>query len=311
MGIVKQFVLTEIRGLFNNIEVLFKAESKVSGKLLVPVVGGCHLAVGGGVGLGAHCTLNGGGTAHKTGTEGVAVTLDAPFFQNLDAGRGNDRPVDHNGSCKTFLSGNTDDLVVDHIVIPGKNLFTFLNVKAVRKFTGSMKRQFHPVRVVNKLLFPDVRNLTHITIKVVVVIETVQCDLQSRALVDLFQPFEIKVVKGAFGTLLCKIGPEKAVVVNVKVDALEGFFIVHHNNGLTEIAVGTDLLCSDRVELLRQSDIRHKTASVTAGRLTIQGHRTGKIGDSLNKNCQSVGIFFAVIVVQHGTLSDICDLKHG
>ena len=99
-----------------------------------------------------------------------------------------------------------------------------------------------------------------------------------------FQPFEVEVVKGTFGAFLCEIGPEKAVVVNVKVDALEGFFIVHHNNGLTEIAVGTDLLCSDRVELLRQSDIRHKTASVTAGRLTIQGHRTGKIGDSLNKN---------------------------
>ena len=38
MGIVEQLVLAEIRGLFNNIEVLFKAESKVSGKLLVPVV---------------------------------------------------------------------------------------------------------------------------------------------------------------------------------------------------------------------------------------------------------------------------------
>ena len=58
-----------------------------------------------------------------------------------------------------------------------------------------------------------------------IVIETVASEFSAVFIVNIFQPFEIKVIKGTFWMLTGKIGEYKDMIINVKIVAFERFFI--------------------------------------------------------------------------------------
>ena len=219
MGIVHRPVGFQIVGLFTHSKVLFIAESEIRGDHRLDC--GADLGVCNIVFLAPGSTLKSAGSAHETGTESAGVSSDALLFQHLDTGRRDDPPMDHQRLDKGLFTGKADDMVVYQIVVPSEFLFACLNVKTVGEFTKRVERHLQPVGVVDKFALPDIRHLAHVAVKVIVVEKTVQRRLESGALVDLFQTLEIEVVKGAFGAFLCKIGPEKAVVVNVAIETPE------------------------------------------------------------------------------------------
>ena len=143
-----------------------------------------------------------------------------------------------------------------------------------------------------------------------IVIKTIQRKYGAVFFVDVFQSFQIEVIKRSGRTFICQIGKGKNMVIDIKIVTFERFFIPDQCQLLGIVAIRSHGGCGNGIDLICKFNICEETAAIHFSGNTIYRDRTTVVGNAFNYDFQRFFCFHTMIVVEDRPLTKIGYLYH-
>ena len=145
---------------------------------------------------------------------------------------------------------------------------------------------------------------------VIVAVEAVKGEFRAVALMRFRKAFQIEMIEKRFWAVMGDIRQEERMIVNIEIGAQEGFLVPQNGDVRLFIAVRAVGLDCYVVEFLIQRDFCGERTPFAFRFHAIDGDAVVDVGDASHFNGQTIGILYAMVVVENSSMSREMNIQH-